>query len=115
MIASAAPLRLALISCDGARLIGFRGDAMRTDQALELMTELLWTCFLVSAPVLIACLVVGLLISVLQVATQLQEMTLSYVPKLFAAALVMVVMGPWMIHQITRFAIRVITMIPTLS
>ena len=58
---------------------------MRADQALELLDRLLWTAFLVSAPILIACLLVGLLISVLQVATQLQEMTLSYVPKLLFA------------------------------
>jgi flagellar biosynthetic protein FliQ len=88
---------------------------MQTDQALELMNQLLWTAFLVAAPVLIACLVVGLLISVLQVATQLQEMTLSYVPKLFVAALVLVALGPWMIHQITQFAVRAIMTIPTLG
>lgn len=88
---------------------------MRTDQALELMNQLLWTAAMVAAPILIACLAVGVLISVLQVATQLQEMTLSYVPKLFVAALVLVVMGPWMIHQITQFAVRAIEIIPSLS
>jgi flagellar biosynthetic protein FliQ len=88
---------------------------MRADQALELLDRLLWTCFLVSAPLLISCLAVGLLISVLQVATQLQEMTLSYVPKLAVAALVLVALGPWMIHQITQFAIGVIQLIPSLS
>ncbi len=88
---------------------------MRADQALELMNQLLWNCFLVSAPLLLACLAVGLLISVLQVATQLQEMTLSYVPKLFVAGAVLVAMGSWMIHRITQFAIHVIALIPSLS
>jgi flagellar biosynthetic protein FliQ len=88
---------------------------MRADQAIELMNRLLWTSFLVCAPVLLACLAVGLLISVLQVATQLQEMTLSYVPKLFVAALVLAMLGGWMIHQITQFAVFAIRLIPSLS
>jgi len=92
-----------------------QGGRMPSDQALELLNRLLWTCFLVAAPVLIACLVVGVLISVLQVATQLQEMTLSYVPKLFAAALVLVALGPWIIHRVTEFAVEMIKLIPSLS
>ncbi|MDR3508530.1 MAG: flagellar biosynthetic protein FliQ [Caulobacteraceae bacterium] len=79
------------------------------------MNQLLWTAAMVAAPVLAACLAIGLLISILQVATQLQEMTLSYVPKLFVAALVMVAFGGWMIHQITQFAVHAITLIPTLG
>jgi flagellar biosynthetic protein FliQ len=90
-------------------------STLRADQALQLLDHLLWTTFLVAAPLLISCLVVGLLISVLQVATQLQEMTLSYVPKLAVAALVLVALGPWMIQQIMEFAIGVIKLIPSLS
>jgi flagellar biosynthetic protein FliQ len=88
---------------------------MRSDQALELLDRLLWTSALIAAPLLIACLVIGLLISVLQVATQLQEMTLSYVPKLGVAVLVLIALGPWMIHQITQYAIDTIKLIPSLS
>lgn len=88
---------------------------MRSDQALQLMDQLLWTSFVVSAPVLLACLAIGLLISVLQVATQLQEMTLTYVPKLFVAGLVLVALGPWMLHRVTDFAIATIKLIPSLS
>ena len=67
---------------------------MGADQALELMNQLLWNSLLVAGPVLVAALVVGLVISVLQVATQLQEMTLSYVPKLLAAVFVLIALGP---------------------
>lgn len=88
---------------------------MGADEALELVNQLLWNSLIVAAPVLAAALAVGLLISVLQVATQLQEMTLSYVPKLLVAALVLIALGPWMIHRITQFAIYTITMIPSLS
>lgn len=88
---------------------------MTADQAVGLMKQLLWSSFLIAAPVLAAALIVGLLISVLQVATQLQEMTLSYVPKLFVAALVLAALGPWMIYQITSFATRMIKLIPSLG
>jgi flagellar biosynthetic protein FliQ len=88
---------------------------MGADQALELMRQLLWTSMLVAAPVLAAALIVGLLISVLQVATQLQEMTLSYVPKLLISAAVLMALGGWMIHQITQFAIFAIKLIPSLG
>ena len=88
---------------------------MGADQALELMNQLLWTTLLVAGPVLIAALGVGLVISVFQVATQLQEMTLSYVPKLLAAMFVLIALGSWMIHQITQFATATIGLIPELG
>lgn len=88
---------------------------MGSDRALELMDQLLWNSFVVAAPVLAAALAVGLLISVLQVATQLQEMTLSYVPKLLIAGFVLIATGPWMLHRITQFAVSMIKIIPELS
>jgi flagellar biosynthetic protein FliQ len=88
---------------------------MGADQALELMNQLLWSTLLVAGPVLIAALAVGLAISVLQVATQLQEMTLSYVPKLLVSAFVLIAFGPWMLSQITQFAINSIRLIPELG
>jgi flagellar biosynthetic protein FliQ len=78
------------------------------------MNQLLWNTIIVAGPVLAAALVVGLLVSVLQVATQLQEMTLSYVPKLLASAFVLIALGPWMIGRITQFAIATIQTIPQL-
>ena len=88
---------------------------MGTDQAMGLMNQLLWNTMIIAAPVLIGTLVVGLLISVLQVTTQLQEMTLSYVPKMFVAAVLLIAVGPWMIGRITQFAIASITVIPQLN
>lgn len=88
---------------------------MDYDNAMSLMNGLLWNSMIVAAPVLGVALVVGLLISVLQVATQLQEMTLSYVPKLVASGLVLVLLGPWMLHRVTQFAIEVISTIPRLG
>ena len=88
---------------------------MEGDQDLGLMNTLLWNSMLIAGPVLGAALLAGLLISVLQVATQLQEMTLSYVPKLLVAAVVLLLLGPWMIYRLTQFAIEMITLIPSLG
>jgi flagellar biosynthetic protein FliQ len=85
------------------------------DQAVGLVNQLLWNTIIIAAPVLVAALVVGLVISILQVATQLQEMTLSYVPKLLVSALVLVALGPWMIGRMTQFAISAIQLIPQLG
>lgn len=88
---------------------------MEGERALGLLNDLLWNAMLVAGPVLAAALITGVVISVLQVATQLQEMTLSYVPKLFVSALVLILLGPWMMERITRFAIHMIAMIPDLG
>jgi flagellar biosynthetic protein FliQ len=88
---------------------------MEGDRALGLMNALLWNCMLVAGPVLAAALIVGLLISVFQVATQLQEMTLSYVPKLLVCAVVLLILGPWMIYRVTQFALQMIMLIPQLG
>jgi len=76
---------------------------------------MLWNCIIVAGPVLAATLIVGLVISVFQVATQLQEITLSYVPKLLIAAALLIVLGPWMIARITDFARALFLAIPSLA
>jgi flagellar biosynthesis protein FliQ len=88
---------------------------MDGDRALALMNAMLWQTMLVAGPVLAAALVTGLIISVLQVATQLQEMTLSYVPKLLVCGFVLLLLGSWMINKITSFAIQMIATIPSLG
>lgn len=88
---------------------------MEADRALNLLNDMLWNCLVVAGPILALTLMVGLAISVLQVATQLQEMTLSYVPKLLAAALLLIALGPWMISRITDFARGLYLIIPTLA
>lgn len=79
------------------------------------MNAMLWDSMLIAAPIMLATLAVGLLVSILQVATQLQEMTLSYVPKLIASAVMLLLLGPWMLHRLTQFAIQMIAMIPQLG
>jgi flagellar biosynthetic protein FliQ len=88
---------------------------MQSDYALQLINQLLWNALLIAAPVCGAALAVGLLVSILQVATQLQEMTLSYIPKLVVAALVLIATGPWMIGRIVQFARLTLERIPELG
>jgi flagellar biosynthetic protein FliQ len=72
----------------------------------------LWMLLMVSAPVLIAVLVVGLVVSVFQAATQINEATLSFVPKIVAAVAVLAVAGPWMMTTLVEYLQRVLQSIP---
>lgn len=80
---------------------------------MALASQMLWAAAKVAMPVLGVALLVGLLISVLQVATQIQEMTLTFVPKIVAVFFVLLLMGHWMLLTITEFASNLIRNIPT--
>jgi flagellar biosynthetic protein FliQ len=85
---------------------------MTPDFAMGLANEMLWTAIFISLPVLGISMLVGLLISMLQVVTQIQEMSLTFVPKIFVAALVLIVFGPWMLRTLIRFSSSMIGNIP---
>jgi len=88
---------------------------MGPGQALDYLNEMLWNSLFVASPILIATLIVGLVISVFQVTTQIQEITLSYVPKILTAALLTIAIGPWMMGRVTRFATSLYQLIPTVA
>lgn len=88
---------------------------MGADRALSLLDQMLWTAAIAAGPLLAAVLIVGVLISVLQVATQVQEMTLTFVPKLIVSAAVLIFLGSWMMRQLTQFAEGLFLAIPTLA
>ncbi|WP_326541705.1 flagellar biosynthesis protein FliQ [Pseudorhodoferax sp.] len=81
---------------------------------LTLGQEALTLLLMVSAPVLGIVLVVGLVISIFQAITQIHEATLSFVPKLIAALLVLALAGPWMLTTLVDYIRRMIEMIPQL-
>ncbi|HYD61571.1 MAG TPA: flagellar biosynthesis protein FliQ [Noviherbaspirillum sp.] len=85
---------------------------MKSDLAIQLLADVLWNALLISAPLLGVTLVVGLCVSVLQVVTQVQEMSLTYIPKIIAAVLVLVMFGPWMLKRLLAFSIGLISNIP---
>jgi flagellar biosynthesis protein FliQ len=72
----------------------------------------LWMLLMVAAPVLLTVLAVGLVVSVFQAATQINEATLSFVPKVVAAVLVLAVAGPWMMTTLVEYLQRVLQAIP---
>ena len=76
---------------------------------------MLWSAALVAGPVMLATLLVGLTISVFQVATQIQEITLSYVPKIVTAGTMLIILGPWMVAQLVGFATDLYLLIPQLG
>lgn len=78
-------------------------------EVLDLWRGALLTAALVSTPFLLATLIVGLVVSLIQAATQLQEAALSFVPKLLAAGLVMALLGTWALDEMTRYARSAIT------
>lgn len=82
------------------------------EYALRVAREGLYLMLLVSAPVLLVSMLVGLLVSVLQAATQVQEQTLSFVPKLIAAFVTLALLGPWMGAQLVRFTRAVFEAFP---
>lgn len=87
---------------------------MTPEQVVNIGRTALETTLLMGAPPLIAALVVGVLVGIFQAATQINEMTLSFVPKLVALAITLVVSGPWLLTVLTDFTRRLILSIPGL-
>ncbi|MER2554690.1 MAG: flagellar biosynthesis protein FliQ [Thauera sp.] len=87
---------------------------MTPTAVIELGRQAVEVTLLVSAPLFLAALVTGLVISIFQAATQINEMTLSFVPKLVATFVTLVLAGPWMITLLTDFMRRLIESIPAM-
>jgi flagellar biosynthesis protein FliQ len=85
---------------------------MTPTMVVEIGRQALEVALLVSAPLFIAALVVGLIVSIFQAATQINEATLSFVPKLIAIFLTLILAGPWMITVLTDYIRRLYEGIP---
>ncbi len=88
---------------------------MTPDSAMTIGRQALEVTFMISAPLLLTALVVGLIVSIFQAATQINEMTLSFIPKLLAMFTMMVFAGPWMLSVMIDFMHRMFTSIPWLA
>jgi len=88
---------------------------MSPEAVISLIQQALETLVLVSAPPLLTALVVGLLVSVFQAATQINEMTLSFIPKLLAVFVALVLAGSWMLSTMVDFTQRLYGAIPQLA
>ncbi len=87
---------------------------MDTAMVIDLGRHALWTAVLVCAPLLAVALIVGVLIGVLQAATSINEMTLSFIPKLIALALALLLFGSWQLVTLVDFTRSIFQRIPTL-
>jgi len=85
---------------------------MTPESVVSIGQQALLTLLLVSAPMLLAALAVGLLVSIFQAATQINEMTLSFIPKLIAVFATMVIAGPWMTGMLVDYIRRLFSSIP---
>lgn len=85
---------------------------MTPEAILRILREGLLLVVILSAAPMLASMIVGLTVSVLQATTQIQEQTLSFVPKLLAVFLTIALLGPWMLSQTVRFSVTLLEMIP---
>ena len=85
---------------------------MDAQQVLSAGQQGLWVLLMVSAPILLVVLVVGLVVSIFQAATQINEATLSFVPKIVAAVAVLAIAGPWMLSTLVEYLQRTLQGIP---
>ena len=82
---------------------------------VDLARQALLMALLLAAPMLATALIVGLIISVVQAVTQIQEQTLSFVPKLIAVGVVFLITLPWLIHTAIKYAGTIFSAVPTLA
>ncbi|RLB12944.1 MAG: flagellar biosynthetic protein FliQ [Deltaproteobacteria bacterium] len=87
---------------------------MNTELVMRISYETLKIMLLISMPILLAGLIVGVLISIIQVMTQIQEMTLTFVPKIIVVFITMILFGPWMLRKLMDFTVNLISEIPNL-
>ena len=87
---------------------------MTPESVISIGQQALWVTMLLAAPLLLSALAVGLLVGMFQAATQINEMTMSFIPELLVLVLALVVAGPWMLTIIVNYTKQLMTQIPSL-
>lgn len=87
---------------------------MDQDTVMNLATQALDLAIKIAGPLLLVGLVVGLVVSVFQAVTQIQEQSLTFIPKIIATAVVLIVAGPWMMNQLLAYTENLFRSIPSL-
>ncbi len=87
---------------------------MTPADSIDFARQAIWVLLEISAPAMIAALVIGLVIGLLQALTQIQEMTLSFIPKIVVMGVVLIVAGPWMLDQLVAYSHDLYGSIPSL-
>jgi flagellar biosynthetic protein FliQ len=87
---------------------------MDQDTVVTLASQAMTLAFKVAGPLLLVGLVVGLVVSIFQAVTQIQEQSLTLIPKIAGVAVVVVLLGPWMLDQLVSYTTNLYTAIPTM-
>ncbi len=88
---------------------------MSENMVMSIVKEGLYTSMIVAGPILILTLLIGLIISIIQATTQIQEQTLTFLPKLIVAGLVLAVGGNWMLNELIKFTNKIMNMISVIN
>ncbi|MBM9602985.1 flagellar biosynthesis protein FliQ [Desulfopila inferna] len=86
---------------------------MTSDLAVNVCMKAIQTIFMCAGPMLIAGLIVGLIVSILQAATQVNEQTLTFIPKIVSVFLTLLLFGPWIINTLTNFSLGIFETLAT--
>jgi len=87
---------------------------MNQDTVVSLATQAMTLALEIAGPILLAGLIIGLLVSIFQAVTSIQEQSLSFIPKVVGVAVLIVVLGPWMLDQLVNYAQQLYNSIPSL-
>lgn len=85
---------------------------MNEEVVLNLGREAIWITVMLSAPLLLSALVVGLVVSIIQAVTQINESTLTFIPKMITIVVVLIVLAPWMTQLMTTYTTELLTSLP---
>lgn len=88
---------------------------MSAGLAIELINRAVMMVLMVAAPLLVTALLVGVLVSLVQALTQIQEQTLTFIPKLVAVAVVGMLSVPWMIRELVEYLTQILNSLPSLA
>ena len=87
---------------------------MNQDTVINIATQAMMLALKIAGPVLLLGLIIGLLVSIFQAVTSIQEQSLSFIPKIIGVAVLIVVLGPWMLSQLVSYAQNLYLSIPSL-
>jgi flagellar biosynthetic protein FliQ len=85
---------------------------MTEDIVISLGRDAIWTTVLLAAPLLVSALIVGLVVSIIQAVTQINESTLTFIPKMLTIVVVMIILAPWMTQMLTSYTTELFTSLP---
>jgi flagellar biosynthetic protein FliQ len=88
---------------------------MTETSVIEIIREAMWVCALVAGPVLVMVLLLGVIVGIIQAATSINEMTLSFLPKLIGVMLLVLLIGNWQLQVLADFARRIFERIPDIG